>query len=372
LWRNWSHLQSSTARGEDVAGPTPQAEIADLVTVLVPARNEELTIGPALDSIAGQSYRNLQIVVVDDGSSDRTSEVVRSRIADDPRIELVPSRRAGIPAALNQGLDVARGTWLVRVDAHATIAPGYVSQLVGHLRLGDWGGVGGVKDGVGETAAGRAIAAALGSRFGVGNSKYHYATEVEEVDHLPFGAYRVDVVRGLGGWDERLVTNEDYEFDYRLRRSGERLLLDPRIVITWRSRQSVPDLWRQYVRYGRGKADVAVLHPASLQARHLAAPVLVAWLAAATMVAVRRPGGAIAMISPYVASVATASALTARRLDHRGDAVHLPAAFVAMHVGWGVGFWLGLLGRSPLRRAAGGRERTTPAPRGHQPGMPAF
>ena len=115
-------------------------------------------------------------------------------------------------------------------------------------------------------------------------------------------------------------------------------------MITWQSRQSVPDLWRQYLRYGRGKADVAVLHPGSLQARHLAAPVLVAWLAAATAVAVRRPGVAVAMVSPYVASVAAASAVTARRLDDREDAMHLPAAFVAMHVGWGVGFWLGAPG----------------------------
>jgi succinoglycan biosynthesis protein ExoA len=316
--------------------------VTELVTVLVPARNEERSIGAALDSIARQTYRQLQIVVVDDGSTDRTGEIVRSRADSDPRIELVPSPRRGIPAALNQGLEVARGTWLVRVDAHSTIAPSYVERLVAHLQEGRWGGVGGRKDGHGETSAGRAIAAAMGSRFGVGNSKYHYATDVEEVDHLPFGAYPRDVVRRVGGWDERLVANEDYELDYRLRESGERLLLDPEIVIAWQCRQSVPDLWRQYLRYGRGKADVAALHPASLQPRHLAAPVLVAWLATATAVGVRRPRGAMAMVSPYLVGVAAASAVTSRRLAHRDDAVHLPAAFVAMHVAWGVGFWRGL------------------------------
>jgi succinoglycan biosynthesis protein ExoA len=337
---------------DERAGP----DTRDLVTVLVPARNEERSIDAVLDSIVRQTYRRLQVVVVDDGSTDRTAEIVRSRISDDPRIELVASRRAGIPAALNQGLDVARGTWLVRVDAHATIAPSYVSRLVGHLRDGAWGGVGGRKDGHGETAAGRAIAAAMGSRFGVGNSKYHYATEAEEVDHLPFGAYPVDVVRRMGGWDERLVANEDYEFDFRLRDSGERLLLDPQIVIAWQCRQSVPELWRQYLRYGRGKADVAVLHPGSLQPRHLAAPLLVAWMAAATVVAIRRPRAAIGMVSPYLAAVAAASLVTSRRLEHRDDAVHLPAAFVAMHVGWGIGFWRGLV----TRGLPGLTERTTP------------
>lgn len=333
-----------------MAGPESRAEAGELVTVLVPARDEEASIGAALDAIGSQTYRHLQIVVVDDGSTDRTAELVRSRIVGDPRIELLTSRRSGIPAALNQALEVARGAWLVRVDAHATIPPDYVSRLVEHLRCGRWGGVGGRKDGVGESAPGRAIAAALGSRFGVGNSRYHYAVEAEEVDHLPFGAYSADVVRRLGGWDERLVANEDFELDYRLRRSGERLLLDPEIVITWRSRQSVPDLGRQYLRYGRGKADVAWLHPASLQPRHLAAPGLVAWLAVAALVAVRRPRGAVAMLAPYLASVGAASAVTARRLEHRQDAVHLPGAFAAMHLGWGIGFWLGLLGPGALRR----------------------
>jgi len=61
-------------------------------------------------------------------------------------------------------------------------------------------------------------------------------------------------------------------------------------------------------------------------------------------VAVRRPRGALAMLSPYLAGVAAASVLTGRRLDRRGDSVHVPAAFVAMHVAWGVGFWRGLVG----------------------------
>jgi succinoglycan biosynthesis protein ExoA len=324
-------------------------DAVDLVTVLVPARDEERSIGAALDSVVSQTYPHLQVVVVDDGSSDRTAEIVRARSALDPRIELVTARRTGIPAALNDGLAAARGTWLVRVDAHATVGPTYVAQLVAHLRTGEWGGVGGRKDGHGETPAGRAIAVAMGSRFGVGNSKYHYATESEVVDHLPFGAYAVDVVRRLGGWDERLVANEDYDLDFRLRERGERLLLDPAIVIDWQCRQSVPDLWRQYLRYGRGKADVAVLHPDSLQARHVVAPALVAWMAVATAVAFRRPRAAVAMVAPYVVSVAAASAVTSRRLEQRGDAVHLPAAFAAMHVAWGLGFWRGLAAHARRR-----------------------
>ena len=195
--------------------------------------------------------------------------------------------------------------------------------------------------GVGITPAGRAIAAAMGSRFGVGNSKYHYATTELEVDHLPFGAYPVDLLREVGGWDETLVANEDYELDYRLRRRGGRLLLDPRVVIAWQCRQSVPDLYQQYVRYGKGKADVAMLHPASLSARHVVAPALVAWLALAALRAGRHPAQAALMVSPYVAGVAVATRQTRPVLENDADWVHLPGAFTAMHVGWGYGFGRG-------------------------------
>jgi hypothetical protein len=88
------------------------------------------------------------------------------------------------------------------------------------------------------TAAGRAISAALGSPFGVGNSLYHCGTESRIVGHIPFGSYPVALVRDLGGWDERLIANEDYEFDYRLRQQGYELLFDPSLSISWVARQS--------------------------------------------------------------------------------------------------------------------------------------
>ncbi len=323
----------------------------ELVTVIMPARNEARWIGAALDSVLGQTYRHLQFVVIDGGSTDHTRSIVEERRARDPRVEILTNPLPSIPVSLNLALAAARGRWLVRVDAHCTVPPTYVADLVARLREGPWAGVGGIKPGVGITPAGRAIAAAMSSRFGVGNSRYHYATTELEVDHLPFGAYPVELLREVGGWDQSLVANEDYELDYRLRRRGGRLLLDPRVVIAWQCRQSVPELYRQYVRYGKGKADVALLHPTSLSPRHVAAPALVAWLGLAALRASRHPWQALAMVTPYVAGVAVATRQTRRALDDEADWVHLPTAFAAMHVGWGYGFWAGLargLGRRAI------------------------
>ncbi len=329
----------------------------------MPARNEEQAIRAALDSVLAQTYHHLQFVVIDGGSTDRTRSIIEERQAQDARLEIVTNPLPSIPVSLNLGLAAARGRWLVRVDAHSTVPPTYVADLVGRLREGTWAGVGGVKPGVGITPAGRAIAAAMSSRFGVGNSKYHYATTELEVDHLPFGAYPVDLLREVGGWDETLVANEDYELDYRLRQRGGRLLLDPSVVIEWQCRQSVPELYRQYVRYGKGKADVVLRHPTSLSPRHVVAPALVAWLALAAVRAPRHPGQAALMVSPYVAGVAVATRQTRAILENDADWVHLPGAFTAMHVGWGYGFWAGLT-RGLSRRCIpnSGDEPSAPGP----------
>lgn len=312
------------------------------MTVAVPAHNEESFLPACLASIRAQDYGELQIVVVDSGSTDGTADVVRQHREEDPRVELVSVDRPGIPTALNRGLAHARGRWLVRVDAHSTVPPTYVRTAVERLSEGRWAGVGGRKDGVGRTPSGRAVAVAMSSRLAVGGSTYHYGTRAQEVDHLPFGAYPVALVRELGGWDEDLVANEDFELDHRLRSQGGHLLFDPDLVIAWHCRQSIADLFRQYRRYGRGKVDVARLHPGSLRPRHVAPPLFVAYLASAAALAARRPGLAQAMVAPYAAALAAESVRLAPRLERGSERLRVPLAIAAMHVGWGLGFWSGL------------------------------
>ena len=346
---------------EDSLGPYLSSMLdQELVTVVVPARNEETNLGHCLTSILGQDWRNLQVLVVDGASTDGTGAIVQSFARRDHRVELLVNPRGTIPASLNLALRAARGSWLIRVDAHASVPPDYVRRLVHHLESGDWGGVGGRKDGQGVTPAGRAIAAAMASPFGVGNSTYHHGRSVQTVDHIPFGAYPTALARELGGWDERLLANEDFEFDYRLRQHGRKLLFDPELKIGWQCRQSVPDLFHQYRRYGRGKADVARLHPASLQPRHLAAPGLLgSWLGGLLLLPMLRLLAALPF-AIYLLGLAFATAHTSRALDPRARR-YLPAAFLAMHVGWGLGFWEGLA----RRRLS--LPRPSPANRGGSP-----
>ncbi|MEZ5311622.1 MAG: glycosyltransferase family 2 protein [Microthrixaceae bacterium] len=335
-------------------GAVGASSCSDLVTVVIPARNEERTIGEAVASVAGQTYSNLQILVVDGGSTDRTRKIVEALRVDDPRIELLGNPDRAIPFALNIALAAARGRWMVRVDAHSAIPSNYVETIVHRFRSGDWGGVGGRKDAVGHTAQGRAIAAVMGSKFAQGNSIYHYGTTAQTVDHIPFGAYPVELARSLGGWSETQLVNEDFEFDYRLRQSGHELLFDPEIRIDWDCRQRVSDLFSQYRRYGAGKVQTLVTHPESLSARNLAAPVLVAGLAGSVVLLTGKRSRKLGLhgLLPYGAVLAAGTMDTIANVE-RGERRWIVPAFMAIHLGWGTGVWLAVvrrwLGRSEGR-----------------------
>lgn len=332
-------------------GATPRIATAPTVSVIVPARNEERWIGRCLDSILDQTFGDFELLVGDGMSTDATRSIVDGYAVRDSRVRLLDNPKQTTSGGLNVCLQEAEGRYLVRVDAHAEIPPDYVALAVERMDAGDWGGIGGRKDGIGEGAAGRAIAAALGSPFGVGNSVYHYGTEAQRVDHVPFGVYRTELLRSLGGWDESVTSNEDFELDYRLRSAGHELLFDPALRIRWMSKQTLGAFFAQYRRYGKGKSEVARLHPQSVALRHLAAPTLVAALATAAAVAPRRPRTAAVLAAPYAAALTAASVATARKVEGAQARALVPAAFATMHLAWGLGFWEGMLTSRPRRRA---------------------
>ena len=116
-------------------------EPAPLISVLIPARDEEGNIATCLDSLQKQDYPNFEILVLDDNSSDNTATIVEQVVAKDVRIQLLkgaplPEDWAGKPFACYQLAKQARGSWLLFVDADTTHAPHMLrSTLAQALRL---------------------------------------------------------------------------------------------------------------------------------------------------------------------------------------------------------------------------------------------
>ena len=93
----------------------------ELVSVVVPARNEVGAIEECLNSILEQDWSNLEVLVVDGSSADGTDEAVRAVAKRDSRVRMLANPDRVVPAALNIALAECQSPWLVRVDAHAFI-----------------------------------------------------------------------------------------------------------------------------------------------------------------------------------------------------------------------------------------------------------
>lgn len=100
----------------------------DLVTVIVPAHNAAKTIGRTLDSVSAQTYRNLEILVIDDGSTDQTVNIVRTHSRTDSRIRLIRQANAGVAAARNRGVSEALGSYVAPVDADDLWMPSKIAK----------------------------------------------------------------------------------------------------------------------------------------------------------------------------------------------------------------------------------------------------
>ena len=98
------------------------------VSVIVPAYNQAQYLGQAIDSVLGQTYGDLELVVVDDGSTDGTADVVRLRL--DPRLRYMQQDNQGLSAARNSGIRVASGAWLSFLDADDLFLPEKLSALL--------------------------------------------------------------------------------------------------------------------------------------------------------------------------------------------------------------------------------------------------
>lgn len=326
------------------------------VSIIIPCYNEQATIGALLAAIQGQSYPadKLEIVIADGFSEDGTRAEVARFQRDHPsvRAKLVDNHKRTIPSGLNQAIRESSGQILVRLDAHSIPIPEYVERCVQALETGRGANVGGVWQIVpgGKGALAAAIAAAAAHPLGAGDALYRLGGQARAVDTVPFGAFRRDLVESVGPFDEDLLTNEDYEFNYRLRRRGNVVWMDPEIRSTYVSRSTLQELARQYWRYGFWKYRMLLRYPESIRWRQALPPLFILVLLGTAVAAAVWPqaviGFALAVLV-YLSALLLAGVDLARR--HR-NAMIAPLAvpvLATMHFSWGLGFlWSVLLGRT--------------------------
>ncbi len=325
-----------------------------IVSIIVPCYNEQDTIGSLLGAVAAQTYprERIEVVIADGMSQDGTRAAIAAFGENHPGLALrvLENAKRTIPSSLNLAMQEARGDFIIRLDAHSIPIPEYVERCVRDLESGKGSNVGGVwiiRPGAkGRIAEG--IAAAAGHPLGAGDAMYRLRARAGEVDTVPFGAFPRKLLETIGGFDESLLTNEDYEFNTRIRRSGGVIWLDPEIRSLYVARSSLGELAKQYWRYGYWKCRMLLRYPASLRLRQAIPPLFVlSLLALAAAGLLWRP----AMILLGIEIILYLAALTAAgtAVAARGrDILLLPAtalAMITMHAAWGSGFLWSLGGR---------------------------
>jgi glycosyltransferase involved in cell wall biosynthesis len=224
-------------------------------SVVIPAYQAEATLGECLAALDAQSLPRdrYEIIVVDDGSRDRTGEIARSR----PGVRVVRQENRGAAAARNHGWRIATGTWIAFIDADCVPSRGWIAALLRAVR--------------GNGSDAKPALGAAGKTLGLGSATEaaRFADLIGSLDaerylahpRWPFAPscnllYRRDALAACDGFDERFVTYEACDLHTRLREAdGGSFVYVPHAVVFHRHRATWRAYWRQQRAYGIGYAQ---------------------------------------------------------------------------------------------------------------------
>jgi succinoglycan biosynthesis protein ExoA len=323
----------------------PEAGWPD-VDVVMPIRNEAAHLADAVDAVKAQDYAGVVRIFLAVGPShDGTERIAAELAALDDDLVVVDNPSGLTPSALNLAVRAGSAPVVVRVDGHSQLSAGYIARAVATMRRTGAVNVGGMQVPVATTPFEHAVADATTSWLGTGGPSYRVGGVAGPVDTVFLGVFDRGAIERVGLFDERLVRNQDYELNIRLRQAGGVVWFDPELSVGYRPRGSWQALARQYFEYGRWKAVVVRMHPESAKLRQLVPPVAVAAVAGATGLGLLCRRRLLALPAAYAAVLLGAS----RRASHP----LLQAAVIGViHVTWSVGLIVGAVG------ATGRRKRT--------------
>lgn len=324
---------AAMASGPSLTAAVARRDVGDwpTVSVIMPVRNESNHLITAVNAILSQDYPGrFDVCLAVAPSDDDTEQLIAELVAHSPRVRVVANPKIIIPAGLNAAVAATSGDVIVRVDGHATLCPGYITQAVETMMSTGAVNVGGRQIPVGDRPLERAAAGASASRIGSGGAQYRSGAEAGPTDTVYLGVYDRVAMATVGWYDERLEVNEDYELNIRIRDAGGVVFFDPQLRVDYQPRGTWTGIATQYFRYGRWKAQVVRMHPGSMRARQ-ALPAALPWVLVGAVLF----GGRWGRFVPLGYS-------TALIVGNRASNRLLGAAVMAVQqLAWGAGFAYG-------------------------------
>lgn len=291
-----------------------------------------------IDRLAAQTLGPLEVVIAAPTRDRPSLEAVRAhgavaeiRIVDNPTGQRCPG--------LNRAAREATSPIVHRVDARSLLAPDHVARCQARLEAdASVGVVGGRQSSVdtGGGIVGRGLARALANPWVTGGAAYRRSGAAGEVDTVYLGSFRRSDLLAVGGYDETLDSNEDFDLCQRYIAAGARVWLEADLVVGYEGRHSFAAVWRQYEAFGRGKVRYwrsRRTRPNARQIVGLAAPLagVVGLLLAA------RRDAAVAYVAAGVAGVAALDQIGVGGRPPIGERAVAWVTSVLVPAAWAVG-----------------------------------
>ena len=233
------------------------------VSVIIPAYNEELTIERTVRAILASKHRDIEVIVVDDGSQDRTAAVAREAFEAEPRVRVIQKPNGGKASAINTGIRVAKHDYIISLDADTLFAPDTIGRLVSHFADEKVGAVSG------NVRVGNPIN--ILTRW----QKLEYVTS-QNFDRRAYDLLNcVPVVPGaVGAWRRKAVEEaglyspqtlaEDTDMTFSVRRLGYRIVTDNSAVAYTEAPHTLRTLGIQRFRWSFGTLQCLWKHRRAL------------------------------------------------------------------------------------------------------------
>ena len=247
-----------------VRAPSERAEFTPAVSIVVPAFNEAVGIERTVRSLAASKYPALEIVVVDDGSTDGTAEIV-DRL-ELPNVAVLRQPNSGKPAALNTGIEESQHDIVVMVDADTIFEPTTIGHLVQAFRSPDVGAVSGnTKVGNRRGLLGRWQHIEYVMGFNLDRRLYDVLRCMPTVPGA-IGAFRRRALVDVGGISGETLA-EDTDLTLAIGRAGWRVVYEENARAWTEAPATIRGLWRQRYRWCYGTLQAAWKHRASIWRR---------------------------------------------------------------------------------------------------------
>ena len=328
------------------------------VSVVVPVRNEAAFIRGTLEQLLNQEYdpRRFEVLVADGRSDDATREIVRAMQERHPNLRLLDNPRCLSSAGRNAAIRTGRGDILVVVDGHCELNnPYYLRDLADAFDRSGADCIGRPQplDVSNATTVQKAVAAARSSRLGHHPDSHIYSSAEGFVRPQSVAiAYRRTVFGAVGMFDESFDACEDVEFNHRLDKAGFRCFFTPKVAVRYFPRGSLGGLFRQMIRYGRGRVRLLRKHPDTFTLPGFMPALFLLGLLVGPLLAVIGKWLAVAYLSGvavYAATVLLVSCHIALRERSPRLLPWLPPVFGAIHCGAGAGILLEFLATIRIR-----------------------